>query len=629
MCGITGACWTDSRLAIDQGTLNRMVDVLAHRGPDDRGSHLENLSGDIGSGVALGHRRLSVIDVAGGAQPMSNEDDTVYVVFNGEIYNYLSLRRRLEGTGHRFRTRSDTEVLVHLYEQSGNDAFAQLNGMFAVAIWDRPRQRLVLARDRLGQKPLVYALQDGRLAFASELKSLLQIADLPRELDATAVDQYLTYQYVPHPRTIFQAAKKLPPAHFAVFEEGRLRSGQYWQPPSEVDAQISEAGAIDQLRELVGDSVRLRMQSDVPLGAFLSGGVDSSLVVSLMQQFSEKRIKTFSIGFPHPEYDESRYARQVARALGTDHNEYIIRPDAVEAIHHLVELFDEPFADSSAIPTWHLSKLAREQVTVVLTGDGGDELFCGYPRYRAVESAERMPGGLRQLLSWPLWQRAPTSTRQRSVWRQAKRFAEAASLSPERRYLDWISIFNEPRRAGLYQEDFLTDLSEDPATFLHSAWHQSKHGQQLAAAAYADLITYLPCDLLAKVDMNSMAHGLEARQPLLDHRVVELAMRLPTAMKYRGGRGKRILRKAFHAQIPNRIWRRKKMGFGVPLDHWFRKELRPLTQDILLSKSTRVGQFCRPQAVEQLVREHQQGVFDHSYRLWSLLFFELWLQKWA
>ena len=629
MCGITGACWTDSQLAIDPATLKRMVQVLAHRGPDEQGIWFEDQRGDSLAGIALGHRRLAVIDVEGGVQPMSNEDNTIHVVFNGEIYNHLALRRRLEGTGHCFRTRCDTEVLLHLYEENGTAAFDQLNGMFAIAIWDHPRQRLLLARDRLGQKPLVYALQNGRLAFASELKSLLQISDLPREIDATAIDQYLTDQYVPQPRTIFRAVNKLPPASFAVFEKGCFQCHQYWRPPHEEDSHINEHEAIYQLRELLRDSVRLRMQSDVPLGAFLSGGVDSSLVVSQMQQFSDRRIKTFSIGFPVPEYDESRYAQQIVQALGTDHYQYTVEPDAVETIHQLVQLFDEPFADSSAIPTWHLSKLAREQVTVVLTGDGGDELFCGYPRYRAVASAAQMPSWLRQVLGWRLWQGIPTSSRQRSIWRQAKRFAEAAHFSPLRRYVDWISIFNESRRADLYQGDFAAMLHEDPVAFLEIAWRQSEHGGDVAAAAHADLITYLPGDLMTKVDMNSMAHGLEARQPLLDHRVVELAMKLPMSMKYQGGRGKRILRTAFHGQIPNNIWRRKKMGFGVPLNPWFRQELRPLIHDVLLSNTPRLGQFFRRQAIAQMVTEHQQGMFDHSYRLWSLLFFELWLRQWA
>jgi len=629
MCGITGAGWFEPGLAIDDETLGRMMDVLVHRGPDDQGSYRSAFGSDAAAGVVLGHRRLSIIDLDTGRQPIGNEDDTIQVVFNGEIYNFPSLRRRLEGSGHRFRTQSDTEVLVHLYEDVGTDAFSQLNGMFSVAIWDAPRQRMVLARDRLGQKPMVYAQQPGRLAFASEIKSLLQIGDISRGLDPLALDQYFTYQYVPHPNTIFSAIKKLPPAHFAVWEHDALRIERYWQPPREPDLQFETSDAIGQLQELLEDAISLRMRSDVPLGAFLSGGVDSSLAVSLMQRHSPRPIKTFSIGFPIPEYDESKYAWQVATSLGTDHHAYVVQPDAVDILQQLVELYDEPFADSSAIPTWHVARLAREDVTVVLTGDGGDELFCGYPRYRAVDMAGRLPDWMRSALSWEYWQRLPTSSRQKSVFRQAKRFAEAASQSPARRYLDWISIFNEPRRAELYEDGFLAQLSADPARFLQDAWGENQFPDDPSRAAYADLVTYLPCDLMSKVDMTTMAHGLEARQPYLDHRVVEFAMKLPLSMKYRRGRGKRILRTAFQSSLPSAIWQRKKMGFGVPLDHWFRDELRPLVQDGLLATNSRIESYCRRATVRQWVNEHQRHEFDHGYRLWSLLFLELWLQKWA
>jgi len=637
MCGITGAIWTDPEKAVDDALLGRMTECLAHRGPDDRGSlHSEfRLREPYGTmpGVALGHRRLSIIDIAGGSQPISNEDETVWVVFNGEIYNYRALRLRLEGSGHKFKTNTDTETIVHLWEDEGVDCFTHLVGMFAFAVWDARRRQLVLARDRLGQKPMVYRHEAGRLLFASELKSILALRDVPREIDRGSLDEYLTYQYVPHPNTIFRGIRKLPPAHYAVYQDDRLDVRRYWSPDFAHRPSRHDPDDAQRLREALEESVRLRMRSDVPLGAFLSGGVDSSLIVALMQRNSNTPIKTFTIGFPEPEYDESSYARAVAAHLQTDHHEFQVTPNAVEVLPKLIWHFDEPFADSSAIPTWYLSHHTRRHVTVALTGDGGDELFAGYARYRAVALAaalDRLPGPVRRVLASRLWQHIPTSGRQKSKLRRLQRFSEALAMSPARRYLDWIGIFNEPRRAELYTDEALAALPDsDPAGFLLQAWQQSRSADGVAAAANTDLLTYLPCDLLAKVDTASMAHGLECRQPFLDHRLVEQAVRLPTASKYRGGQGKRILREAFGDLLPANIWRRPKMGFGVPLDHWFRHELRQMTRDLLLSeRSIGRGLFQR-ESIERLITEHERRRFDHQARLWSLLVFELWMREWA
>lgn len=636
MCGITGAIWTEPDKAIDEPTLRRMVEVLRHRGPDEEGvySAEHRLRPGYASmpGVALGFRRLSIIDLACGHQPMSNEDGSVWAVFNGEIYNYRDLRRRLEGTGHTFRTHSDTEVIVHLYEDEGPDVFAHLNGMFAIAIWDAGRRQLVLGRDRLGQKPLVYRREPGRLAFASELKSLLEIPGVPRELDPRALDEYLTYQYVPYPRTIFRGIAKLPPGHLAVWREGELAVRPYWQPDFNVEEDRPAEEYAHDLRELLTSSVQMRLMSEVPLGAFLSGGVDSTIIVGLMQKLSSEPVRTFSIGFPVAEYDETRYARLVADRLGTIHEEFRVEPDALDVLPKLVWHYDEPFADSSAIPTWYVSQLTRRHVTVALTGDGGDELFAGYPRYRAVWLAsrfDRFPAAARRVLAGRYWQKLPASPRQKSMRRRWKRFTYALSLPPIRRYLEWISIFGEARRAELYTEDFLSTLPDvDPLDFLQRAQRRSSQRDPVTSISLTDLVTYLPCDLMTKVDIASMAHGLECRQPLLDYRVVELAARMPLHLKFRRGHGKRIFMETFADILPKEVRRRRKMGFGVPLDHWFRGPLAGFAREVLLDGRTLGRGLFREEAVRGLLDDHIAGRFDHAYRLWSLLFLELWQRTW-
>jgi asparagine synthase (glutamine-hydrolysing) len=632
MCGITGAVWTDASLAVDQDCLRRMTDVLRHRGPDEEGFYHSGLPGDGGvvPGVALGFRRLAIIDLATGHQPLANEDGTVWVVFNGEIYNYRALRRRLEGNGHIFRTHSDTESIVHLYEDEGVECFSHLNGMFAIAIWDTRRRRLILARDRLGEKPLVYYHQPGRLLFGSELKAILQAPGVPRRLNYQALDEYLTYQYVPFPHTIYKDIHKLPPAHYAIYEQDRMQVVRYWEPPQTTTRPPSAEQVAEELNTLLADAVRLRLQSDVPLGAFLSGGIDSSLVVAMMCRHAEGRVRTFSIGFPHSDYDERRYARQVAEHLGTEHEEFEVTPDAVEILPRLVYHYDEPFADSSAVPTWYLSELTRRHVTVALTGDGGDELFLGYPRYVAMRwsGAIERSGWLRSWVASPLWQRLPAPARQKSRLRQWKRFAETMARPPLDRYLDWIAIFQEHRRALLYSQETIARLpDQDPRWFLQKHW-PPQESDLVHAVARLDLQTYLPCDLMYKVDTASMAHALECRQPMLDHRLVEWAARLPRAWKLRWWKGKRVLRDVFGRLLPPAIWRRRKMGFGVPLDHWFRGPLQPLLHDLLLASDSSANTLFRRETIATLIEEHTQSRFDHAYRLWALLVFEMWRRQW-
>jgi asparagine synthase (glutamine-hydrolysing) len=456
---------------------------------------------------------------------------------------------------------------------------------------------------------------------------------MSREIDPRAIDEYLTYQYVPHPRTIFRHIAKLPPASYAVYRDGQLTVQSYWQPPRPVANETPATSEIDHaaaLREAMTASVKLRMQSDVPLGAFLSGGVDSTLVVGLMSQLSAEPVRTFSIGFPVPEYDETSFARLAAERFGTIHEEFIVEPDALAVLPKLIWHFDEPFGDSSAIPTWYVSQLSRQHVTVALTGDGGDELFLGYPRYRAVWLSGFMPKLLRRMCSWPLWQKIPASPRQKSLRRQLKRFLASIALSPQRRYLEWISIFQESQRGQLYDESFLASLPDsDPMEFLSDAFAMAEGSPAVAATGLADLLTYLPCDLMTKVDMASMAHGLECRQPFLDHRVVELATQMPEEVRFRGGRGKRILCEAFGDLLPEVIQRRPKMGFGVPLDHWFKNELKDFARDILLDSRTTARGYFRADAVRRLLDDHQHGRFDHASRLWSLLVLELWHREWV
>ncbi len=637
MCGITGGLWSTPEKAIDASTLARMTDVLAHRGPDGRGEFRSELAihaaGGARPGVALGHRRLAILDLPGGRQPMANEDESVWVVFNGEIYNFQTLRRQLESAGHRFRTQSDTEVLVHLYEQCGAAMLDDLVGMFSFALWDANKQCLLLARDRLGQKPLVYRHEPGRLLFASQLKSLLAVPGLPRELDPQSLDDYLTYQYVPHPRCIFRGYAKLQPGCYALWQADRLEVHRYWQPDFHRIAERPFAQSAAELRVLLTESVRLRLQSDVPLGAFLSGGLDSTIIVGLMRELGASPLRTFSIGFPIREYDETGYARLAADRFQTEHEEFRVEPSAVDILPELVWHYDEPFADSSAVPTWYVSQLTRSHVTVALSGDGGDELFAGYPRYRAVwlgEWLDRLPRPLRAALTARVWQRLPASVRQKSLRRRFKRFAEALGRSPAERYLEWIAIFGEARRADLYTEAFAASLpGPHPIAFLQAGLDQAAGRDMITATSLADLATYLPCDLMTKVDTASMAHGLECRQPFLDHRVVELAAGMPLAHKFRWGVGKRILLHAFADLLPDPIRRRRKMGFGVPLDYWFRNELRDMARDVLLDARTCSRGYFRPETVRRLLDDHQQGRFDHASRLWSLLVLELWHRRWV
>ena len=626
MCGITGAVWTTRGEPISPHVLDRMTDVLQHRGPDDRGTYRDIC--DDGSGVVLGHRRLSIIDLEGGHQPLSNEDGTVWVTFNGEIYNYRELRTELQAAGHNFRTDSDTETIVHLYEHYGDNCLDHLRGMFAFAIWDSRRRRLLLARDRLGQKPLVYHQTAERLVFASEIKSILQVPGVPRTVDPRALDEFLTYVYVPHPRTMFQGICKLPPAHLAVYEHGKLAVRRYWTPDPTREMNRSVEDLREQVHHELDEAVRLRLRSDVPLGAFLSGGIDSTVIVGLMQRNLQQPAKTYTIGFPVEGYDETHFARIAADHLGTDHHEFQVQPDSINILPLLSWHFDEPFADSSAIPTYYVSKITREHVKVALTGDGGDELFAGYPRYQTVQRLgwiDRMPGFVRRLAINSLSNLIPATDREASLASRLRFRMDILRQPPERRYYNWVATFHDWRRRALYSEDFARQLATaDPAAFVAKPYLASAGRSPGTQAMHADLATYLPCDLLTKVDVTSMAHGLECRSPMLDHRVVELAMAIPFRLMVSGKGTKPLLTAAMSEIVPRTLRQREKMGFRIPLDHWFRRDLAQLARQIILAPQSLARGYFRPDALQQLFEEHASGRWNHGDRLWTLLCLEQW-----
>ncbi|TWU57975.1 asparagine synthase (glutamine-hydrolyzing) [Rubripirellula reticaptiva] len=635
MCGITGSVWRDDRSAITPDHLKKMTDTIAHRGPNDsqiwmNPDHRDAYGNRIG--VGLGFRRLSIIDLEGARQPLSNEDGTVRLVFNGEIYNFQTLRRRLEGTGHTFATHGDGESIVHLYEDLGTDCFDQLNGMFAIAIWDARRNRMVLARDRIGQKPLYYAVKDDRLVFGSELKCLAAVPGVCTEIDPAAIDEFLTYQYIPHPGTIWKGVRKLEPGHYAIYENGELSVHRYWNFDPSVERPIRPAEAQERLRELLSDSVKLRLQADVPLGSFLSGGIDSSLITAIAQSQSPNPVNTFSIGFPIADFDETVYAAQVAKHLGTKHTRFEVTPSGVDVIDKLVWHYDEPFGDSSAVPTWYLSELTKREVTVALSGDGGDELFAGYERYQALWLSQKLQRlfPIQRIPGIGLIRRLPDSNKRRSIVRRGKRFLEALGQPTARRYLNWLQIFPESLRASMYTDEFVASLPEsDPFDFLDSVWARSEGRDVVTRASTSDILSYLPCDLCTKVDIASMAHGLEVRQPLLDYRIVEFAASLPVDMKFRGRRGKLILQDTFGSMIPPSIFTRKKMGFGIPIGAWFRNELKPMVHDTLLADDAKIAPIFRKEAVAELVRSHETNEQNHGYRLWNLLTLEKWLRQWT
>jgi asparagine synthase (glutamine-hydrolysing) len=629
MCGISGLVDIRERRPVDERVLQAMNDAIAHRGPDGHGFH-------VSPGVGLGHRRLSIIDLEGGKQPLYNEDGAVVVTYNGEIFNFGELVGELTSLGHKFRTRCDTEVIVHAWEQWGEACLARFNGMFAFAIWDERQQRLFLARDRLGVKPLHYCvLPSGWIAFGSELKALLAHPQVPRKIDPRAVENYFAFGYVPDPDTIFANVRKLEPGTFLSIERGRERTTptRYWDVPllQRPQGAIQEADAQAELRERLQRAVSLRLVSDVPLGAFLSGGIDSSAVVAMMREANVPRLLTCSIGFTEREYDESEQALVVARAKQSDHKTQIVDAADYSLLDHLIDVYDEPYADSSAIPTYRVCALARKHVTVALSGDGGDENFIGYRRYRLFAAEEavrrRLPHGLRRAVFGPLgrlypkldW--APRFLRGKSTFQALARGTVDA-------YLHGVSILADDAREELFSASLRRELQGYRANqVFHDAVRQAATDDPLALVQYLDFKTYLPGDILTKVDRASMAHGLEVRTPFLDYTFVEWVAGLPTGLKLKGGEGKYLLKKALEPLLPHETLYRKKQGFAVPLDLWFRGSLRDRVQETLSGPTLADSGLFDGDYLQRLWREHASGRRNHSAVLWALLMFDGFLRK--
>ena len=615
MCGIAGIV---SVSRPDAGLVREMCDQMAHRGPDGSGFHDDDHA-------ALGMRRLAIIDVAGSQQPVYNENHTVAAVFNGEIYNFPDLREELLRRGHRLTTSGDSECLVHLYEDYGDDLVHRLRGMFAFAIWDAAKRRLLIARDRVGKKPLYWRADGTSLAFGSELKSLVADPAVARRIDPVALHHYLTYQYVPAPWSIYQGIGKLPPGHLLSWQDGAARVSRYWRLDSTEVPIPSVPEAAERLRDLLLDATRVRMLSERPLGAFLSGGIDSSAVVAAMARQASGRVKTFSIGFEDGQFDERAPARRLAEYYGTDHHEFVVTPAALDVLPTLVRHFGEPFADASAIPSFYVARMSSQHVTVVLTGDGGDESFGGYRRYLLMARTGRLPvpefaePGLGRLGS-SLAARSESG----SLFRSAGRLLEMLGEPVPHRYARLMSYFTPPQKLALYSDALREQLAGvDSYELLYHAFDESRARTDLGRIMDVDVNTYLPGDLLAKVDITTMACSLEARSPFLDHHLMEWAARLPTRLKVRSGTTKFLLKKAMAPWLPADLIARGKQGFGVPLASWLRTDLRELSRDVLTDATARSRGLFRPEAISRLLAEHEQG-HDHSPRIWALIQFELW-----
>jgi asparagine synthase (glutamine-hydrolysing) len=618
MCGIAGMMGTEPGCVAEEATLRRMCDAIAHRGPDDQGYY-------INGPVGLGMRRLSIIDLSTGHQPIANEDGSIWIVFNGEIYNFCELRQQLRTRGHRFRTHTDTEVIVHLYEDLGHDCVLKLRGMFAFAIYDFRNHSLLLARDRLGKKPLHYAVSGDWLVFGSEIKSLLEAAPGLSEINREGVLSYFYFGYIPDPQSAFRSIHKLPPGHFLEYRNQRLDVKRYWDVPAYgTHESISEEECLEELERRLAEAVRIRLISDVPLGALLSGGVDSSVIVALMAQASSRPVKTFTIGFEHGDFNEAQHARAVTKIFQTEHQELVLKPDVVGTLEKLTPALEEPFADSSILPTYYVSRLARRYVTVALSGDGGDELFAGYDRYTRLlrrNQLNQLPQWAGRFYRGKLYPRLPTGL-------YGRRFLFNLTLPWRDRYLDSVNHFPVwGRERALFSPDFLAwaDSVPSPLELFRRYFDEAPANDLVSRLLYLDTKTYLPFDILTKVDRMSMATSLEVRVPMLDHVFLEWVTGLPTFLKLRNLSGKYILKKlAERLGVPTPVLDRPKQGFALPLVHWMREELKGDLVEILLERRTLERGYYRKSSLEKLVKEHSTGRRDRSHEIWLLLMLELW-----
>jgi len=625
MCGITGWATSDSNLPVragDRDLLHSMCERMVHRGPDSEGLFVTN-------GAALGMRRLAIIDLVTGEQPAFNEDKTIAVILNGEIYNYRELRRDLEKRGHSFRSASDTEVLPHLYEEYGDDMVRELNGMFAFALWDSNLRRLLIARDRFGEKPLYWGLFDKTLLFASEPKVVLAHPSVLPTLNLQALRHYLSFDYVPAPLSIYEGINKLPAAHKLTFQNGKADVQCYWQLNySTVTPIPSEHEAAERLQELLADSVRMRLVSDVPLGVLLSGGVDSSSVAALAVRASSEAVKTFSISFAEASFDESAYARGVAKFLGTDHHEERLSANlAANLVSEIGAWMDEPFSDPSLVPTYLLSRFTRKHVTVALGGDGGDEIFAGYPMYAGIKWAEiykRVPLSIRHKIIEPLIRLLPVKTKNLSFDYKAMRFVTGAKYDPVARHHIWFGSFTPDEQEQLLTANALAETNGDIYQQAREMMNECGETDPVKSMQNLDTRLYLAEDILTKVDRASMAVSLEVRAPFLDPRVAEFAASLPSDYKLRGHKTKYILKKAVNNLLPPFVTRRPKKGFGVPVAEWLKQKLRPMARDLLSPERVRRAGVFNPDFVSRLQDEHERGIANHRKLLWTLLMFELW-----
>ncbi len=625
MCGIAGFISKEnsSQVAEREVLLDKMCQIITHRGPDEQGTIVKDRA-------ALGMRRLSIIDLKSGQQPIFDCSGNLAIVFNGEIYNFLELKQELEAHGHKFKTNSDTETIVHAYEEFGADCVKKLRGMFAFAIYDFARETLFIARDRVGKKPLFYAkTANGDFVFGSELKVLIEHGEISKDIDYAALDAYLTFGYVPEEFCIFKSVEKLAPGHFLIYKNGEIKTQKYWDfdyaKPIETK---SETEWIEALREKIREAVRIRLISEVPLGAFLSGGVDSSSIVGLMSQISDTPVKTFSIGFNEDSFNELKYARMAAKHFNTEHHEFVVTPDLVEIVDDLVWHFDEPFADSSALPTFMVSKMARDFVTVVLSGDGGDELFAGYTRYvidKKRGGFENLPKFVRKGVLQTVAEALPHGAR-------GKNFLYNASLDAVDRYIDSVSYFNDLRKKSLYSNSFQSKLNGNSgaATKLFQNFASDvSTGNPIDNLLYLDSKTYLPSDILTKVDRMTMATSLEARVPLLDQELIEFVQTIPSELKLKNLETKYIFKKAMEGIVPNDILYREKQGFGVPINEWINSQLKQRIRETLLEKRTIERGYFEKSYIQTLLDEHEKNRRDHSHFLWILLMLELWHRQYV
>lgn len=630
MCGIAGVLDFKGR-PIDVSLLKAMCNAMIHRGPDDEGIYINDIKGE-GLGVGLGHRRLAIIDLSpAGHQPMSNEDGTIWIVMNGEIYNFKGMRESLGKMGHRFKSRTDTEVILHLYEEKGEACVRDLRGMFAFAIWDEKSEKLILARDRVGKKPLLFSHVNNKLIFASEFRALLSHPDINRDIDYEALHHYLTYLCIPGPLTIFDRIKKLPPASILIYQNGSIKIEKYWELDFSKKIKITEHEAVEQLIARLNEAVQIRLISDVPLGVLLSGGIDSSCITALMSRLQPYGIRTFSMGFGENQFNELPYAKLVAGHFKTSHHYDYVTPDILETLPRLVEHYGEPFGDSSALPTYYVCKKARDYVKVALNGDGGDEVFAGYRRHLANYLAEIYGSAAKVVNRCPfkialnIFSDRPTGPNSPG---NIRRFLDAAGLDMPHRYMRWIGFFDEGFKKALYTDEFLCKIKGiDSSIFLKDLFNKARDMDAIDSVLYIDTMFGLQADLLVKMDIASMSNSLEIRSPLLDHQLMEFSASLPSNLKIRTLSLKYILKKSLKGMVPDKILKRPKRGFGVPVDKWFKCQLKEyLTNTILSYRALERGYF-KPDRLRGIVDSHMRGNNDYGQHLWGLLMLELWHRR--